>query len=370
MYTVPMLSARFRALRPYVPAEQPEGEYVKLNTNENPYPPSPAVQKELEEFSADALRLYPDPDSLDLRRAIANMLGGRVTPDMVFAGNGSDEVLSFVFYTFFDPALPVVFPEYTYSFYPVYAGFYGNSFKTVPLKDDYSIDAGRMAAIKSCGAIFPNPNAPTGLFMQIADLRAFLQEYSCQNPGSAVVVDEAYIDFGGETAIPLIEEFPNLIIIRTFSKSFSFAGLRLGFAVSSAENIRALETAKNSFNHFPVDRIAQRLGIAACSDAAYYRRICREIAATRDEFAGRLRAAGWEVLPSLANFVFARLPGAKARDVYEAARRAGFLIRVFGSSSSTREGEGSLLEDFARITIGTPQNMHRLLECLAELKSE
>ena len=364
-----MLSSRFCALNPYVPAEQPAGEYVKLNANENPYPPSPAVQKELQEFSADALRLYPDPDSLDLRSAIAAMLGCEVTPDMVFAGNGSDEVLSFVFYTFFDPALPVVFPEYTYSFYPVYAGFYGNSFKAVPLKGDYSIDASAMAAVKSCGAIFPNPNAPTGIFMPLAELRAFLEEYSCQNHGSAVVVDEAYIDFGGETAIPLIKDFPNLIIIRTFSKSFSFAGLRLGFAVSSAENIKALETAKNSFNHFPVDRIAQRLGIAACSDAAYYRRICREIAATRDEFAQGLARAGWEALPSMANFVFAKKPSVKAREVYEAARRAGFLIRVFGSSGSAAGGSSSLLEDFARITIGTPQDMRRLLKCLAALKS-
>ena len=364
-----MLSGRFRALKPYVPAEQPAGEYVKLNANENPYPPSPAVQKALAEFSADALRLYPDPSSLDLRRAIAAMLGGGVTADMVFAANGSDEALSFVFYAFFDPALPVVFPECTYSFYPVYAGFYENPFKAVPLKDDYSIDASAMAAVKSCGAIFPNPNAPTGIFMEIDELRAFLEEYGRQNPGGAVVVDEAYIDFGGETSIPLIKDFPNLIIIRTFSKSFSFAGLRLGFAVSSAENIRALETAKNSFNHFPVDRIAQRLGIAACSDAAYYRRICGEIAATRDEFAAGLARAGWEALPSKANFVFARLPGTKAREVYEAARRAGFLIRVFGASSSSGGGKMNLLEDFARITIGTPQDMRRLFACLAALKS-
>ncbi len=363
-----MLSSRFHALHPYVPGEQPAGEYVKLNANENPYPPSPAVEKELEEFSADTLRLYPDPDSLDLRRAIAAMLGGGVTPDMVFAGNGSDEVLSFVFYTFFDPALPVVFPEYTYSFYPVYAGFYGNPVKTVPLKDDYSIDASAMAAVKSAGAIFPNPNAPTGIFMEIAELREFMEEYSRNNPTCTIVVDEAYIDFGGETAIPLIEDFPNLIIIRTFSKSFSFAGLRLGFAVSSAENIKALETAKNSFNHFPVDRIAQALGIAACSDAAYYKRICREIAATRDEFADGLARAGWEVLPSKANFVFVRKPGMKACEVYEAAKRAGFLIRVFGSSSSSDGGGASLLEDFARITIGLPQDMRRLLDCLKALK--
>ena len=363
-----MLSSRFRALHPYVPAEQPKGEYVKLNANENPYPPSPAVQKALEKFSANALRLYPDPDSLDLRRAIAAMLGGGVTPDMVFAGNGSDEVLSLVFYTFFDPALPVVFPEYTYSFYPVYAGFYGNPFKTVPLKDDCSIDAGAMSGVKSAGLIFPNPNAPTGILMELESLREFLEEYSRNNPDSAVVIDEAYIDFGGKTAIPLLEDFSNLIIIRTFSKSFSFAGLRLGFAVSTSQNIKALETAKNSFNHFPVDRIAQELGIAACSDAAYYKRICREIATTRDEFAQGLRDAGWDVLPSMANFVFARLPGTSALEIYEAARRAGFLVRVFNSSGSGASGGGSLLEDFARITIGTPQNMRRLLKCLAALK--
>ncbi len=356
-----MLSGRFHALNPYVPAEQPAGEYVKLNANENPYPPSPAVEKALREFSADTLRLYPDPDSLELRGYIAAMLGGNVTPDMVFAGNGSDEVLSLVFYTFFDPALPVVFPEFTYSFYPVYAGFYGNPSKIIPLKDDYSIDSAALAVAKGSGLIFPNPNAPTGILMGLSELRLLLEEHSHQNPSRAVVIDEAYIDFGGKTAIPLIEEFPNLIIIRTFSKSFSFAGLRLGFAVSSPENIKALETAKNSFNHFPVDRIAQRLGIAACSDAAYYRRICAEIAATRDEFADGLRVAGWEVLPSKANFVFVKKPGMKGRQVYEALRREGFLVRVFS-------GSNSILEDFARITIGTPQNMRDVLICLKALK--
>lgn len=350
------LSSRVSGLRPYIPGEQPADRvYVKLNANESPYPPSPAVENELRGFRTETLRLYPDPDSRDLRKAIAGMPGMDVTPDMVFPGNGSDEVLSFIFCTFFDPSLPVVFPQYSYSFYPVYAGFYHLPVRTVPLRPDFSLDTGTMAQSGNAGVIFPNPNAPTGILLETSGLRAFLQQQTENNPGRAVVVDEAYIDFGGESALPLLREFPELIIVRTFSKSFSFAGLRLGYAVSSPENIRALETVKNSFNHFPVDRIAQRLGIAACSDAAYYRRVCAEIAATRDQFSAGLQKAGWQVLPSKANFVFARCPGRSGQEVYEAAKKEGFLLRVFGTPGT---------EDFVRITIGTPQDMRTLLECL------
>ncbi len=354
-----MFSSRFYGLNPYVPGEQPsDREYIKLNANENPYPPSPAVEKELREFPASALRLYPDPDSTDLRKSIAEMVGGGITPGMVFTGNGSDEILSFIFYTFFDPKLPVVFPEHTYSFYPVYAGYYKIPVVKIPLLDDFSIDLEKTAGSESSGIIFPNPNAPTGMITGLTRLRPFLEECAKKNPQRAVVIDEAYIDFGGETAVPLLEDFPNLIIVRTFSKSFCFAGARLGFAISSPENIKALHTAKNSFNHFPVDRLTQRLGIAACSDAAYYRRICGEIASTRDGFAAALEKLGWQVLPSKANFLFVRKEGLTGQEVYEAAKKDGFLLRVFNTKG---------IEDFVRITIGTPGNMRDLLACMEKL---
>ena len=354
-----MFSSRFCGLNPYVPGEQPsDREYIKLNANENPYPPSPAVEKEIREFHAASLRLYPDPDSSDLRESIAEMLGNGITTDMVFAGNGSDEILSFIFYAFFDSNRPVVFPEHTYSFYPVYAGYYKIPGKKIPLLADFSIDLEKTAEADSSGIIFPNPNAPTGIIIPREKLRDFLQECGKKAPDRAVVIDEAYIDFGGETALPLLKDFPNLIIVRTFSKSFCFAGARLGFAVSSPENIRALCTVKNSFNHFPVDRLTQRMGIAACSDAAYYRRICGEIAATRDSFASELEKTGWQVLPSKANFLFVRKEGLAGKQIYETAKKEGFLLRLFNTKG---------LEDFIRISIGLPKDMQALLECLKKL---
>lgn len=351
-----MFSRRFSDLKPYVPGEQPsDREYIKLNANENPYPPSPAIEKALREFPAVSLRLYPDPDSHDLREAIAEMLGDGITADMIFPGNGSDEILSFIFYTFFDSDSPVAFPTHTYSFYPVYAGYYNIRESRVPLRDDFSIDTDRLADSDSCGIIFPNPNAPTGIPLSLEEVRVFLGKCAAKNPSRAVVIDEAYIDFGGETALPLLNDFPNLVIVRTFSKSFCFAGARLGFAVSRPENIDALFTTKNSFNHFPVDKLTQRLGIAACSDAAYYKRICGEIAVTRDRFAEDLKTLGWRVLPSKANFVFASHPSLSGRDIYEAAKKAGFLLRVFDTPG---------IERFVRITIGTPQHMQNLTDLL------
>ncbi len=348
-----MYAKRLAGLKPYVPGEQPKDRtYVKLNANENPYPPSPAVGKVLREFDPSAFRFYPDPDAQALREAIARMLGHGVTSDMIFAGNGSDEVLSFIFYAFFDSGSPVVFPEHTYSFYPVYAGYYGIPVRKALLRADFSIDPDALLAGDSCGLIFPNPNAPTGIYMPIKELRSILERYPRDK---AVIVDEAYIDFGGETAIPLLSEFRNLVIIRTFSKSFCFAGARLGFVVANPEVIDAIFTVKNSFNHFPVDALTQKIGIASCDDSGYYRRINGEIASTRDSFASGLRASGWDVLPSLANFVFARKSTVSGREIYERARKEGFLIRHFDIPG---------IADFVRITVGLPEDMARLLEVL------
>ena len=220
-----MFAKRFTGLHPYVPGEQPKDRiYIKLNANENPYPPSPAVQKAISGFNADLLRLYPDPNSCDLRAAIAEMLGNDIAPEMLFVGNGSDEVLSFVFYTFFDSDAPVYFPEHTYSFYPVYAGYYNIPIKRIPLSADFSIDSEKFLKGESTGLIFPNPNAPTGIYMPTDRIVTLLDQYPRDK---VVVVDEAYIDFGGESVIPLLKKYENLVVIRTFSKSFCFAGLAM-----------------------------------------------------------------------------------------------------------------------------------------------
>lgn len=352
-----MFAKRFAALRPYVPGEQPKDRpYVKLNANENPYPPSPEVAKAIREFDPASLRLYPDPDAQELRSAIAAMLGHGVKPSMVFAGNGSDEVLSFVFYAFFDSAAPLVFPEHTYSFYPVYAGFYDIPTRKVPLKADFSLDADAMLAGDRCGIIFPNPNAPTGMYMPLPEVREFLRRAGTDR---VVVVDEAYIDFGGESAISLLGEFPNLLVIRTFSKSLCFAGARLGFAVGSEALVDALFTTKNSFNHFPVDRLTQKIGVASCEDREYYIGINARIAKTRDRFAAEIRSSGWDVLPSLANFVFARKAGLSGRAAYERIRERGILVRHFNIAG---------IEDFVRISIGTEDEMSVLAKIMETMK--
>ncbi len=348
-----MFSKRFSELKPYVPGEQPSDRlYIKLNANENPYLPSPEVNRALKEFDHSKLRLYPDPDARELREAIASMYGDDVTPDMIFAGNGSDEVLSFVFYTFFDNDAPLYFPEHTYSFYPVYAGYYGIPFRRIPLKGDFSIDSDALLNGKSSGIIFANPNAPTGIYMPVTEIRYIMEQYSSDR---VVVVDEAYIDFGGESAVPLLREYKNLVIIRTFSKGFCFAGSRLGYMIANPELTDAVFTTKNSFNHFPVDTLTQSIGIAACKESEYYREINSMIQETREVFASGLREAGWEVLPSLSNFVFARKNGTDGITVYNTLKSAGILVRFFNHPGIT---------DFVRITIGRNDDMKRLLEVM------
>jgi len=344
-----MLAKRFSELHPYVPGEQPKDRaYVKLNANENPYPPSPAVGRAIAEFNADDFRLYPDPDALELRKSIAAMLGGGIKPEMVFCGNGSDEVLSFIFFTFFDDDAPLYFPAHTYSFYPVYAGYYRIPYRKIPLRSDFSVDSDAMLDGKSGGLIFPNPNAPTGIYMPLAEVRSILDRYPKDR---VVVVDEAYIDFGGESAVSLLSEYGNLVIIRTFSKSFCFAGARLGYVIANPPLIDAIFTTKNSFNHFPVDVLTQKIGIASCDDWRYYRKINATIAETRDSFSEALRNAGWEVLPSLANFVFTRKKGVSGKKVYEEIKKHGILVRYFDIPGIT---------DFVRISIGTLEDMKRL----------
>lgn len=349
-----MLSARMKKLTPYIPGEQPrDRRYLKLNTNENPYPPSPRIKAFLEEFDVDTLRLYSDPLSWELRERIASRY--RVSVEEVFVSNGSDEALSFCFYAFFDSERgPLLFPEFTYSFYPVYCDFYQISYERVPLDRDYGVDLEGFLTRSSCGVIFANPNAPTGHALPLERVHAWLQQYPADR---VVILDEAYVDFGGESAVGLVREFPNLVIVRTFSKSLSLAGLRLGFVIARAPLVEALFTVKDSFNSYPTDTLSQKIGAIAVSDTAYYADIARRIVETRERFTAQAVAQGWQVLPSQANFVFASRPGVGGGEVYRRLKERGILVRHF-------DVEG--IQDFVRITVGRPEDMERLLNEMKE----
>jgi len=345
-----MFSERLKSLVPYTPGEQPQDrKYLKLNTNENPYPPSPRVRDVLQDLDIERLRLYPDPMSTRLREKLAVKWG--LKQDQVFVSNGSDEALSFCFYAFFGSERgKVLFPEVTYSFFPVYCSFYGIQYETVPLNDDFTLDVGRFVEKGGCGVIFPNPNAPTGIEVPLGKVISLLENYPADR---VVVIDEAYIDFGGETAACLIDKFPNLAVVRTFSKSMSLAGLRLGFVLAHEKLVSALFTVKDSFNSYPADTLAQLIGETALSDEGYYRAITHEIIATRDGFARKLAELGWHILPSKSNFVFARKRGVEGREVYLRLKDRGILVRHFDLDK---------IREFVRITIGKKKDMDRLLD--------
>ncbi len=345
-----MLSTRIARLTPYVPGEQPQDRrYLKLNTNENPYPPSPRIAEFLKTFDPERLRLYPDPRFTDLCRVIAD--AEQASPDQVFMGNGSDEVLSFAFFAFFDSSRgKLLFPEITYSFYPVYCDFYGIDHQKIPLLPDFSLDVDEFLSVRpSCGVIFPNPNAPTGICLSLDRIAGLLDRY----PDDRVVaIDEAYIDFGGESAAGLTDRYPNLLVIKTFSKSKSLAGLRLGYAVGARPLIDALYTVKDAFNSYPVSMLSQRIGEIAVSDAAYYRDVAEKIIAVREAFSSELKRLGWRVFPSRANFVLAGLDGVSGETVYQTLKRRGILVRHFNLPG---------VSDFVRITIGTEADMKQLI---------
>ena len=344
-----------RGLTPYVPGEQPKlANLVKLNTNENPYPPSPRVLAALQgELGADGarLRLYPDPNADLLKAAVAREFG--VAPGEVFVGNGSDEVLAHAFLALLKHAAPILFPDITYSFYPVYCGLYGIAYRTVPLAADFAIDPADYAGPNG-GIIFPNPNAPTGRLLPLEAIERIL----AANPESVVVVDEAYVDFGGDTAIPLVARFPNLLVVHTLSKSRSLAGLRVGYAVGQAPLIEALERVKNSFNSYPLDRLAIVGAVAALEDKAHFDACRRAVMATRERLVADLAGQGFEVVPSAANFVFARHPGRDAAAIAQALRQRSIIVRHFKLPR---------IDQHLRISIGTDGECAALVEALKEI---
>ncbi len=336
-------------LTPYVPGEQPKlDRLVKLNTNENPYGPSPKALAAIQGELSDALRLYPDPNAERLKRAIAAYYG--ITSAQVFVGNGSDEVLAHAFHALFQHPAPLLFPDITYSFYPVYCGLYGIEYVTVPLAEDFTLRVADYLRPNG-GIIFANPNAPTGCLLPLADLEWLLE----RNRESALVVDEAYIDFGGDTAIALVDRYPNLLVTQTLSKSRSLAGLRVGLAVGHPGLIEALERVKNSFNSYPLDRLAIAGAVAAFEDHAHFEHTRRAIIANRERLSAALVELGFEVLPSAANFVFARHPRRDAAELAAALRERSVIVRHFRQPR---------IAQFLRITVGNPEQNAALLAAL------
>lgn len=341
-------------LVPYVPGEQPKlSRLVKLNTNENPYGPSPRALEAIRNATDDSLKLYPDPDSSVLKQAIAKYYS--VDTSQVFVGNGSDEVLAHLFLGFFKQDKPLLFPDITYSFYKVYCGLYQIDYQTIALADDFGIDLNAFPASNG-GIIFPNPNAPTGMPLPLAEIEALLQ----RNSESLVVVDEAYVDFGADTAIALVNRYPNLLVTQTLSKSRSLAGMRIGLAVGQAPLIEALERIKNSFNSYPLDKLAIVAGAAAFEDEVWFRDACQKVIDSREHVREALTQRGFNVLPSAANFIFARHASRSGSDLASALRKHGVIVRHFSKPER--------ISDFLRITIGTPEQNQELFEALdAEL---
>ena len=342
-------------LEPYTPGEQPRDQrYIKLNTNENPYPPSPLVSETLRQYDIADLRRYPDPQSLDLTEKLAECHGLR--PEQVFIGNGSDEVLAHAFQAFFCQSDPLLFPDISYSFYPVYCSLYRIEYRKIPLDDDFSINV-RDYATDNGGIILPNPNAPTGIALPLAVIRELLAD----NPESAVIIDEAYVDFGADSATALIDEFPNLVVVQTFSKSRSLAGIRLGFAYAQAPMIDALQRIKNSFNSYPIDSLASAVGLAALEDEAYFQAGREKVIRSREQLAGALRDLEFEVFPSSSNFLFVRHPRASAETLYRDLKARGILVRYFSSQR---------IDNCLRISIGTPAECATLVQAIESLLAD
>lgn len=346
-------SKRIRDMVPYVPGEQPgDRVFIKLNTNENPYPPSPKALEAMAGAAGESLRLYPDPECAALRRTIAGFHG--LDPAQVFPGNGSDEILAFCFQAFFDRDRLVLFPDITYSFYAVYAAFFGLTVRLLPLNGDFSMPVEDFQRTSCGGVVLANPNAPTGMGLDLDTVRAVIQAHR----DAVVLVDEAYIDFGGETAATLVNEFSNLVVVRTLSKSRSLAGLRVGYALGNPDLMAALRCVRDSINSYTVDRLAQAGAAAAMADRAWFEETRRKIMDTRAWVTARLRKLGFTVPESQANFVFASHPRHDAKALLASLRDRGILVRYFDKPR---------IDNYLRITIGTDAEMESLCTALAEL---
>jgi len=338
-------------LHPYVPGEQPtRADVIKLNTNENPYGPSPRVIAALQAEIGDRLRLYPRPESDPLRDAIARQHG--LTREHVFVGNGSDEVLAHAFQGLLKHELPILLPDITYSFYTTYCGLYDIAYESIPLSDSLEIEPARYTRPNG-GIVFANPNAPTGRALGLDDVERMIGASD-----RVVIVDEAYVDFGAASAIPLVARHENLLVVQTLSKSRSLAGLRVGFAVGQPHLIEALDRVKNSFNSYPLDRLAQVAAVAAIEDVDWLTATCAKVVATREQLAGELAVLGFEVLPSATNFLFARHPRHDAARLAADLRVRGVLVRHFTKPR---------IDQYLRITIGTPGECEALVAALRAL---
>ena len=347
-------SKKYEQLTPYTPGEQPkERQYIKLNTNESPFPPSPRAQYRAKE-AAEKLELYSDPQCRELNAIAGEKLG--LDPDQILFTNGSDEILNFAFMAFCDDAHPAVFPDITYGFYPVFAQLNGVPYETVPLKEDFSIDPQDYIGIGKT-IFIANPNAPTGLALSLKDIEAIV----AGNPDNVVVIDEAYVDFGAESALKLIPKYDNLLVTQTFSKSRSMAGARLGFGAGSEALIRDLNTIKYSTNPYNVNRMTMAAGIGALEDEDYFLDNCRKIMATRTATTNALREMGFQLNDSLTNFLFVRHPKVSGGDMYRKLRDRGFLVRHF---------DAPRLADYNRITVGSDEQMQALLGALREILEE
>jgi len=341
-------------LEAYVPGEQPQGTgWIKLNSNENPYPPSPRVIEAIKAAAEGGLRLYPDPDCMRLREAIAAHFG--LSREEVFAGNGSDEILAFAFAAFFDQDEPLLFPDITYSFYPVYARFFRLRFETIPVSEDFGIPVEKFLRANG-GVIISNPNAPTSLFLPLREVRRILEHNLAI--GKVVVLDEAYIDFGGDSAAGLVGEYPNLLVVQTLSKSRSLAGLRVGFAVGQRDLVEGLERVKSSFNSYTLDRLALAGAVEAMNDEGHFRETREKIIATRDRVARELEGLGFSVLDSKTNFLLIGHPRAHASSLYRGLRENKILVRYF---------DRPRIDDRLRVSVGTDAEMDAFLDAVRKL---
>ncbi|PRX28310.1 histidinol-phosphate aminotransferase [Orenia metallireducens] len=341
-----------KKVEPYVPGEQPQDKkYIKLNTNENPYPPSPKVMKAIKQATNEDLKLYPDPTCEELKATLADYYG--LKKSQVFVGNGSDEVLALLFMAFFDADDSILLPEITYSFYPVYANLFNINYNLVQLDKDFSLSLDGFSEPNE-GIILPNPNAPTGKYLSLE----FIEEILKKNIDEVVIIDEAYIDFGGESAVKLIDKYPNLLVVQTLSKSRALAGLRVGFVFGQEDLMEGLDRIKNSFNSYTLDRLALVGAKEAIKDEEYFQETRSKIIKTRERVSEELRKIGFKVIESKANFIFVSHLRVQAENLFNQLKEKGILVRYFNQPR---------IENFLRVSIGTDEEMDLLIKTLKEI---